>query len=46
LVNNLFDDHHALYGTYFAPSSMAGLVTLTLTLRRPVSFRLGARLKL
>ena len=51
LVNNLFDDHHALYGAYFDPSSTAGLVTptltdpRTLTLRQPVSFQMGVRLK-
>jgi iron complex outermembrane receptor protein len=51
LVNNLFDDHHALYGTYFDPGSTAGLVTPTLTdphtvtLRQPVSFQAGIRLK-
>jgi iron complex outermembrane recepter protein len=52
LVNNVFDDRHALYGAYFEPSSTAGLVTptltdpRTLTLRQPVSFQLGIRLKL
>ncbi|MFO1249426.1 MAG: TonB-dependent receptor [Alphaproteobacteria bacterium] len=51
LVNNVFDDRHALYGTYFDPSSTAGLVTptltdpRTLTLRQPVSFQAGIRLK-
>ena len=52
LVNNLFDDRHALYGTYFESDSTAGLVTptltdpRTLTLRQPVSFQLGVSLKL
>ena len=52
LVNNVFDDRHAQYGAYFDPSSTAGLVTptltdpRTLTLRQPVSFQLGLRLKL
>lgn len=51
LVNNLFDDDHALYGTYFDPGSTAGLMTptltdpRTLTLRQPVSFQAGIRLK-
>jgi len=51
LVNNLFDDRHALYGNYFDPGSTAGLVTptltdpRTLTLRQPVSFQVGIRLK-
>lgn len=51
LVNNLFDDRHALYGAYFDPGSTTGLVTPaltdrhTLTLRQPVSFQAGIRLK-
>ena len=51
LVNNLFDDRHALYGAYFDPGSTTGLVTptltdrRTLTLRQPVSFQAGIRLK-
>ena len=52
LVNNLFDDHHALYGVFFDPGTTAGLVTpaltdsCTLTLRQPVSFQLGVRMKI
>jgi iron complex outermembrane receptor protein len=48
-VDNLFDNRDALYGTYFEP--IAGLVTptltdpRTLTLRQPVTFQLGLRLK-
>lgn len=50
-VDNLFDNHDALYGTYFDPADTAGLITpaltdpRTLTLRPPVSFQLGVRLK-
>jgi iron complex outermembrane receptor protein len=52
LVNNLFDNRDALYGAYFDPSGTAALVTpaltdpRTLTLRQPVSFQLGLKLKL
>ena len=51
LVDNLFDNHDALYGTYFDPDDTAGLVTpaltdpRTLTLRQPVSFQIGLKLK-
>jgi iron complex outermembrane receptor protein len=49
-VDNLFDNRGALYGAYFDPSSSAGLTTLTdprtLTLRQPVTFQLGLKLKL
>jgi len=51
-VDNLFDNRDALYGAYFDPSDTAGLVTpaltdpRTLTLRPPVSFQLGIKLKL
>ena len=51
-VDNLFDNRDALYGAYFDPSNTAGLVTpalndpRTLTLRQPVSFQLGLRLRL
>ncbi|MBW8708287.1 MAG: TonB-dependent receptor [Alphaproteobacteria bacterium] len=49
-VDNLFDNRDALYGGYFDPSSTAGLVSLTdprtLTLRQPVTFQLGLKLKL
>ena len=50
-VDNLFDNHDALYGAYFDPSDTTGLITpaltdpRTLTLRQPVSFQLGLRLK-
>jgi iron complex outermembrane receptor protein len=48
-VDNLFDDHSASYGTYFETGG--GLVTPTLTdprtitLRRPISYQLGAKLQ-
>ncbi len=51
VVDNLFDNRDALYGSYFEPSSSNGLVTppltdpRTLTLRQPVSFQAGAKLK-
>jgi iron complex outermembrane recepter protein len=51
VVDNLLDNRDALYGTYFDPSSSTGLVTpvltdpRTLTLRQPVSFQLGLKLK-
>ena len=50
-VDNLFDNRDALYGAYFDPSSSTGLVTpvltdpRTLTLRQPVTFQLGLKLK-
>ena len=50
VVDNLFDNGDALYGSYFDPSGSTGLVTpvltdpRTLTLRQPVSFQLGAKL--
>ena len=50
-VDNLFDNRDALYGSYFDSSDTTGLVTpaltdpRTLTLRQPVSFQLGIRLK-
>jgi iron complex outermembrane recepter protein len=50
-VDNLFDNRDALYGSYFDPSGTSSLVTpaltdaRTLTLRQPVSFQLGVRLK-
>jgi len=52
VVDNLFDNRDALYGAYFDPASSTGLVTpvltdpRTLTLRQPVSFQLGLKLKL
>jgi len=51
-VDNLFDNRDALYGAYFDPSDSAGLVSpaltdpRTLTVRQPVSFQLGLKLKL
>lgn len=51
-VDNLFDNRDALYGTYFDPSDTAGLITpaltdpRTLTLRQPVTFQFGLKLKL
>jgi iron complex outermembrane receptor protein len=50
-VDNLFDNRDATYGAYFSPSDTAGLVSpaLTnphsLTLRQPVSFQLGLKLR-
>jgi hypothetical protein len=50
-VDNLFDNRDALYGTYFDPSGSTGLVTpaltdpRTLTLRQPITFQLGLKLK-
>ncbi|HWY66710.1 MAG TPA: TonB-dependent receptor [Rhizomicrobium sp.] len=50
-VDNLFDNRDALYGSYFDPSDTAGLITpaltdpRTLTLRQPVSFQLGLKLR-
>jgi iron complex outermembrane receptor protein len=50
-VDNLFDNRDATYGAYFSPSDTAGLVNpalsdpRTLTLRQPVSFQLGLKLK-
>jgi len=51
-VDNLFDNRDALYGAYFDPSDTQGLVSpaltdpRTLTLRQPISFQLGLRLRL
>jgi iron complex outermembrane receptor protein len=50
-VDNLFDNRDALYGAYFDPSDTVGLITpaltdpRTLTLRQPVSFQLGLKLR-
>jgi len=50
-VDNLLDNRDALYGAYFDPSNTVGLVSpaltdpRTLTLRQPVSFQLGLKLK-
>jgi iron complex outermembrane receptor protein len=52
LINNLFDNSDATYGTYFDPSDSVGLVTpaltdpRTLTLRQPITFEAGLKLKL
>ena len=52
LVDNVFDNHSATYGTYFEPDDTAGLLNpaltdpRTLTLRQPVSFQLGLKLAL
>jgi len=51
-MDNLFDNRDALYGAYFDPSDTAGLVSpalsdpRTLTLRQPISFQLGLKLRL
>jgi iron complex outermembrane receptor protein len=51
-VDNLFDNRDALYGSYFDPSGSVGLVTpaltdpRTMTLRQPVTFQLGLKLRL
>jgi len=51
LINNLFDNRDATYGTYFDPSDSVGLVTpaltdpRTLTLRQPITFEAGLKLK-
>ena len=50
-VDNLLDNRDALYGAYFDPADTTGLVTpaltdpRTLTLRQPVTFQLGLKLK-
>jgi iron complex outermembrane receptor protein len=50
-VDNLFDNRDALYGTYFEPDDTTGLVTpalsdpRSLTLRQPITFQLGLKLK-
>jgi iron complex outermembrane receptor protein len=52
LVDNVFDDHSATYGTYFSPDDTAGLLNppltdpRTLTLEQPITFQLGLKLKL
>jgi len=52
LVDNLFDNRSASYGSYFQPSDTAGLITpaltdaRTITLRQPVTFQAGIRLSL
>jgi iron complex outermembrane receptor protein len=51
LVDNLLDNRDALYGSYFEPGGTAGLVSpaltdpRTLTLRQPVTFQLGLKLR-
>jgi len=50
-VDNLFDNRDALYGTYFGPDGTASLITpmladrRTVTLRQPVTFQLGLKLR-
>jgi iron complex outermembrane receptor protein len=52
LVDNVFNDHSATYGTYFSPDDTAGLLNppltdpRTLTLEQPITFQLGLKLKL
>ncbi|HEU0095102.1 MAG TPA: TonB-dependent receptor, partial [Rhizomicrobium sp.] len=52
LIDNLFNNSDATYGTYFDPSDSVGLVTpaltdpRTLTLRQPITFEAGLKLKL
>ena len=52
LVDNVFDDHSATFGTYFSPDDTAGLLNppltdpRTLTLEQPITFQLGLKLKL
>jgi len=52
LVDNVFNDHSATYGTYFEPDDTAGLLNpaltdpRTLTLQQPITFQLGLKLKL
>jgi iron complex outermembrane receptor protein len=52
LVDNVFDNHSATYGTYFQPDDTAGLLNpplsdpRTLTLAQPITFQLGLKLKL
>jgi iron complex outermembrane receptor protein len=51
-VANLLDNRDATYGGYFDPSNTGGLATpaltdpRTLTLRQPISFQMGLKLKL
>jgi iron complex outermembrane receptor protein len=51
-VDNLFDRHDPSYGTYFSPEDTDGLYTPALadprsiTLPRPISFRIGVKLTL
>jgi len=52
VVDNLFDDHAASYGTYFDPSNTAALFSpalsdpRTITRLQPISFQLGLKLRL
>jgi len=52
LVNNLFNQHAASYGTFFEPDDAQGLFTpdvtdpRTVTLIQPISFEVGLRLSL
>ena len=49
LVDNLFNDHSASYGTYFEADDTVGLINppltdpRTLTLQQPITFQLGVR---
>ncbi|HUE63020.1 MAG TPA: TonB-dependent receptor [Rhizomicrobium sp.] len=51
LVDNVFDNHSATFGTYFQPDDTAGLLNpplsdpRTLTLAQPITFQLGLKLK-
>ena len=51
LVDNVFDNHSATYGTYFETDDTVGLLNpaltdaRTLTLQQPVTFQVGLRLK-
>jgi iron complex outermembrane receptor protein len=51
LVDNIFDNHSATFGTYFDPSDTADLLNpplsdpRTLTLQQPITFQLGLKLK-
>ncbi len=52
LVDNIFDNRDATYGSYFDPSDTVGLIIPALTdrrtqtLRQPITFQLGVKLKL
>ena len=52
LVDNVFNNHSATYGTYFSPDDTAGLLNpaltdpRSLTLQQPITFQLGLKLKL
>jgi iron complex outermembrane receptor protein len=52
LVDNVFDNHSASYGTYFETDDTVGLLNpaladpRTLTLQQPITFQLGVKFKL